>query len=139
MSLAMCTSAFAQQAEGDWLGTLKTPASELRLAVHIRKDAQGIYQASMDSLDQSALGIRVASVAANNGSLVLEIPDLGARYEARWDATAGQWKGTFIQRGTSLPLNLSPENEHVEGDGGSSRWYGLVVARHAERNSLSLI
>ena len=104
LSVVVCTSASAQEAVGVWVGTLKTPARDLQVAVHIREDAQGHYQASMDSLDQSALGIRVASVAANNVSLVLEIPDLGARYEARWDATAGQWKGTFIQRGTSLPL-----------------------------------
>jgi hypothetical protein len=108
MSLMTCGFASAQEAEGDWIGILKTPARNLRVAFHIHKDAQGKLMATMDSLDQSALGVPVASVTANGGSLVLVMPDLGARYEGKWDPGADQWKGVLNQRGATVPLDLSP-------------------------------
>ena len=102
-----CGSALAQEVAGDWLGTLKAPVGDLRLAVHIKKDADGQYQASMDSLDQGAFGIPVDQVSADAGVLVLDISRIGARYEARWDAAAREWRGQFQQRGMTVSLTLA--------------------------------
>lgn len=127
LSVVVCTSASAQEAVGVWVGTLKTPARDLQVAVHIREDAQGQYQASMNSLDQGAFDIPVALVSANSGSLVLDIPDLGTRYEAKWDPSTSQWIGIFNQHGTAMPLNLSPDRAAASADADlDGDWSGIL-------------
>lgn len=46
----------AQDISGDWQGPLTTPMGELRLVLHISKQADGTYKGTMDSPDQSTMG-----------------------------------------------------------------------------------
>ena len=116
LGFVACGSASAQDVVGIWVGMLKTPARDLQVAVRIHADAPGHYQASMDSLDQGVFDIPIASVSANSGSLVLEIPSAGTRYEAKWDPGTSQWIGIFSQRGTPMPLNLSLDRAAPSAD-----------------------
>jgi len=46
----------AQDISGDWQGPLTTPMGELRLVVHVTKQADGTYKGTMDSPDQNSNG-----------------------------------------------------------------------------------
>jgi pimeloyl-ACP methyl ester carboxylesterase len=96
--------------QGDWLGTLSFNGVNLRLAFHF-KEAAGNLSATMDSLDQGAKGIPVDHVSLKNGKLSLEIMALHASYTAKLDGNL--LKGTFIQGGASLPLELKQTDEPV--------------------------
>ena len=64
----------AQDIAGNWQGTLKpAPGAQLHLLIHISKTTDGSLKATMDSLDQDALGkaaTRVATVGAVLGTRV---------------------------------------------------------------------
>jgi CubicO group peptidase (beta-lactamase class C family) len=106
--IALPAAASAQDAKGDWAGTLEVNASvRLRLAVHIATNDSGTLAGTVDSLDQQALGMPVANLAATSGTLSFDVPAVKGHYEATWnDATRG-WSGTWSQLGKVWPLALS--------------------------------
>jgi len=102
--------AAAQTATGRWSATLQaTPTVRLPLVVHIRAGEDGALIGTMDSLDQGALGIPLADIAAAGATLSFNVPAVGGRYEGRWNASAGSWAGNWTQGGTSWPLILVAE------------------------------
>lgn len=109
LSLMLAPTAFAQEAKGDWAGTLEvTPGSKLRLAVHISAAADGALKGTMDSLDQGAFGIPLAEIAASPTKLTFTVPAVAGRYDASWDPAAKRWSGTWTQSGITWPLVFSP-------------------------------
>ncbi len=83
-------------------------AVKLRLAVHIRRDANGALEGTLDSLDQNANGLPLAAVTAAADTLAFTVPVINGSYSAKWDAAAGQWVGEWRQAGMGLPLILAP-------------------------------
>jgi pimeloyl-ACP methyl ester carboxylesterase len=111
VALLGATAARAQTVAGDWLGGLvQSPASTLRLAVHLRKAADGGYGGSVDSLDQAVYGLPISDVkvAADTLSFAVAIKAAPASYQARWDAATGRWVGKWTQGGQPMDLVLSP-------------------------------
>lgn len=101
-------AAGAQDAKGDWAGTLQVNATvELRLAVHIRATQSGALTGSFDSLDQQALGMPLANLTATAGRLSFDVPAVKGRYEATWNDGTKSWSGTWSQLGQNWPLSLS--------------------------------
>jgi len=101
-------AASAQEAKGDWAGTLEVNVStKLRIAVHIAVAENGALTGTLDSLDQQALGMPLANLTAAAGSLSFDVPAVKGRYEARWNDTAKSWSGTWSQLGQSWPFSLS--------------------------------
>jgi uncharacterized protein len=98
--------AWAENPRGDWSGTLRTAAGNLRLQLHIEQDAEGRYSGVMDSVDQGVNGIPILSITEKDGALVLDVASIGARYEGRWSTDRLQWEGTWQQGDASLPLNF---------------------------------
>lgn len=90
---------------GDWTGTLDAGGVRLRLAVHIVKGADGGFRATLDSLDQGAMGIPVDTVTLDGNALKLELKALRATYEAILSADGRELTGQWKQSST-LPLNL---------------------------------
>lgn len=90
---------------GTWLGTLNAGTVKLRIAFHITANARG-YTATMDSLDQGAKGLPVASLTREGANLMMTMPALGAKYEGTIAADAASIHGTFQQGGALLPLTL---------------------------------
>ncbi len=93
---------------GTWEGALSVPGGELPVVFHIEQaeGAQGeeALAATMDSPQQGATGIPVATVAFDGDSLRLEVPAIGGAYAgAVRDDTI---RGTWTQMGQSLPLTL---------------------------------
>jgi len=99
----------AQEAKGDWEGTLQVnPAIKLRLAVHVTAATDGKLAGTMDSIDQGGFGIPLAAVTETDGALSFDVPAVAGRYEAKWDPATKGWAGTWRQNGMSWPLALAP-------------------------------
>jgi hypothetical protein len=107
LSLFATLSANAQTVEGDWQGTLKAGATEFRLVLHVTKDEKGVLKATLDSLDQNAMGIPVTSISFNDAVLKFEIQSINGVYQGKANADRTIIAGTWSQGGGSLPLELT--------------------------------
>jgi fermentation-respiration switch protein FrsA (DUF1100 family) len=105
-ALAASFPALAQDVTGDWQGTLKVGAIELRLIVHITKGDDGTLKATMDSIDQGAKGIPISSISAKDSKLTFTSEAIHGSYEGEVNKEATEIKGTFTQ-GTPHPLDLA--------------------------------
>jgi pimeloyl-ACP methyl ester carboxylesterase/CRISPR/Cas system CMR-associated protein Cmr5 small subunit len=94
----------AQDITGKWNGLLKVQGMELTLVFHISK-VDSAYSSVMDSPDQKAFGISTSSTSFKNSTLIIEIAELGARYQGQYNE--GVFEGTFYQVNQSFPLNLT--------------------------------
>jgi pimeloyl-ACP methyl ester carboxylesterase len=92
---------------GDWQGPLVTPGGELRLAVHITRDAAGKLAATFDSVDQGAMGLRIESVTLTGDKVRFELKAPPAGFEGTLSADGSQIRGNWLQGGASLPLMLT--------------------------------
>src|SRR5581483_9132391 len=102
--------ALAQSApdlSGIWLGNLDAGAVSLRTGLNFRRLPHGSYSATFDSYDQGALDIPVEQVKVDGRHVYIEAPALQATYDAELSADGKTLKGTFKQRGISLPLTLT--------------------------------
>lgn len=105
----LAAPAAAQEARGDWQGTLQvTPQQALPLVIHIRDGEDGKLAGTMDSPAQGAFGIPLAEIVATPEKLAFTVPAVTGSYDASWDAASGTWKGTWRQSGLSWPLAFAP-------------------------------
>jgi hypothetical protein len=104
----------AQAVEGDWEGTLKAGAAEFRLAVHVKKDDKGGLKATLDSVDQGAMGIPVSSISFSDGALKFAMDGIQASYEGKLDAGRNIISGNWSQGGASLPLDFARPKPRAE-------------------------
>ncbi len=101
----MSTAAQAQDVVGDWTGVLNAGGAQLSLSLHITKAANGSLHATLDSLDQGAMGIPVQSVTVKGAKLALDIPAVHGSYEGTVGADGDSIHGTLTQV-LSLPLDF---------------------------------
>jgi uncharacterized protein len=95
----------AQNIVGDWQGTLKAGGAELRLVLHIAKNADGSFKATLDSIDQGANGIPVTSISLKDSKLSFTVDAVHGTYDGKVTADANEISGTWTQ-GQPLPLNF---------------------------------
>jgi hypothetical protein len=107
LSILFAASSQAQTVVGDWQGTLKAGGAELRLVLHITKGDNNALKATLDSVDQNAMGIPVSSITLNNSTLKLELQDIGGSYEGKVNEAGDRIVGSWSQGGSSLPLEFS--------------------------------
>ena len=93
----------AQDITGQWNGVLRVQGVNLRIVFHINKTGE-VYMSTMDSPDQGANGIPVATTTFNGSKLSLAIPTAGVLYEG--ELKADSIVGTFNQGGISLPMTM---------------------------------
>ena len=98
----------AQDITGQWNGVLSVQGMNLRIVFHITK-TDNSYTSTMDSPDQKAAGIPVATTTFDGSKLSLSVPNLGLLYEGEFktDSIAG----TFKQGELLLPLTLQKATE----------------------------
>lgn len=89
--------------DGDWLGTLESGTGKLRLVLHITNTDQGLT-ATMDSLDQSAMGLLVTTITRTGSSLKFQMNAIGGTYDATISKDLSALDGTWSQAGKSFPL-----------------------------------
>jgi hypothetical protein len=91
---------------GDWQGALDTGSGSLRIVVHIAKDKNGKLTATMDSPDQSAIGIAVTSIGFKQPDLHFEVEPIGGAYDGKINQDATEIAGNWKQGSASLALTL---------------------------------
>ena len=75
--------AFAEEAAGDWNGLL---AGQLHIVVHVAKDADGHYGATLESPDQGSFVLPADQVVVDADHLGFRIPRIGGSYAGTWNA-----------------------------------------------------
>jgi non-heme chloroperoxidase len=95
----------AQDIAGDWQGTLKTGAANLRLVLQISKDSDGGWKAMLFSLDQGTEGMAANSVTLKGSTLTVKLDALRGTYEGKLSADGSSIDGTWTQ-GPPLPLEF---------------------------------
>jgi hypothetical protein len=93
------------QIAGDWQGTLNAGGVQLRLALHVAAAKDGSLTATLDSLDQGAIGIPVSSIDLRQTQLTLGVPAVGGTYSGTVNKDATEIDGTWSQ-GQPLTLNF---------------------------------
>lgn len=93
------------QVTGDWQGTLHAGGTELRLVLHITAGKDAALAATLDSVDQSAFGIPVTTVALKESRLALTVDAVHGTYEGTVNKDATEIDGTWTQ-GQPLELNF---------------------------------
>lgn len=100
-------AAWAQHIAGEWNGRLTVGVTTLRIEVTITRAADGSLSGTMASPDQGPGDLKLSDVTFAGTDLSFAVPSIDGRYEAHWDAAAGNWAGKWTQ-GVALPLVLSP-------------------------------
>ena len=91
--------------DGAWMGTLDLGATRIRLVFHITNMEDGLM-ATMDSPDQGANGLPVTTVTRNGSSLVMEMKQIGGKFEGKIGADLTTIDGTWTQGGRTWALVL---------------------------------
>ncbi len=105
--------AFAQDIAGDWQGTLNAGGTELRLVLHVTKAADGSLKSTLDSVDQNANGIPVASTTLKGSDFSLDVQAVHGTYEGKVAADGKTISGTWSQ-GQALPLEFKRASAPVK-------------------------
>ena len=87
-AVSLSAPAAAQDAVGDWIGTLEVGGTKLRLAVHIQRGPDGTLAGTVDSLDQGSFGIPLGSIVVEGGRLTIALPVISGSYTGEWDEAA---------------------------------------------------
>jgi dienelactone hydrolase len=106
LGLAASAPALAQSpedVEGVWRGTLDVQVAQLRLELHVEAEGEAL-SAYMITVDQGGQRIPIESVSWDGETLRVDIPAIGASYEAGLSGP-DTLDGTFTQR-APYPLEL---------------------------------
>ena len=87
---------------GDWLGTIKAGAVELRVALHVKRENNKLV-ATFDSIDQGANGLPIDSFDVEGNAVAFAMKRIGASYKGTIDAKGDKIEGTWSQ-GVDIPL-----------------------------------
>ena len=90
---------------GDWQGALSAGGSQLHLILHIAATKDGSLTATLDSIDQGAMGIPVTSITLKDSKLSLTVDAVHGAYEGTINKDATGIDGTWSQ-GQPLELNF---------------------------------
>ena len=111
LALANALTATAQaDLIGSWTGKLDLGVAKLTLVFHL-KQADGRVKVTMDSPDQSAMGIPCTNDFLSYDSLAVSVKSINASYSGR--LKDAKIVGTFKQNGLSLPLVLAKGTEEL--------------------------
>jgi hypothetical protein len=108
IACAIAAPAFAQDAVGKWVGTVKAPGQDLPIIVVIAKDGAGKLSATLESTSQAPGVLLAADTVANEGDkLSLTFDRIMGDYKATWNAEAKVWVGTWTQAATPMKLTMT--------------------------------
>ncbi len=90
---------------GHWQGSLRpAPVMELRLALEIKKSADGTYAGTMVSLDQGSARLPISALTENSGAIQMKLASIGGVFDGRLSADGSEISGEWQQAGPKLPL-----------------------------------
>ena len=105
LAMLLGTTLRAQDIAGDWQGTLKDGAQELRIVLQIAKGDNGGWKATMYSIDQTTDAIPINSTALEGSNLKLTVDAVQGTYAGKLSTDGNSIAGTWTQ-GAPLPLTL---------------------------------
>jgi putative CocE/NonD family hydrolase len=117
----------AQTIVGDWNGLLDLGGAQLRLVLHVAETDDGL-SATIDSPDQGAFGMPVATISLQDETLAFELPDLQVTYRGTVMADYTSIDGTFTQAGQRFPMVLT--REAIDAPPGSDTWARARLTKH---------
>lgn len=94
--------------EGTWSGQIKIPGSPLAFVIHI-SEVEGELQATADSPDQGATGLKVDKIMLKDGEINFNMVKLGVSYKGQLNQNLSEIEGKFSQGGMIFELNFSQE------------------------------
>jgi pimeloyl-ACP methyl ester carboxylesterase len=94
----------SQSIEGNWLGTLETGSTKLRIGLKLAKSASGALSGTLDSIDQSANDLPLSGIEQRGAAVKFALTAASASYEGSLNADGSEMAGTWRQGGGSLPL-----------------------------------
>lgn len=106
LSALFATGLYAQDVVGDWMGTIKTPVTDLRIALHITKGDNGGLKATLDSVDQGANGLIASSVKLENSQLSFDVDIVQGHYAGKVTQDGKAISGNWSQ-GQEMPLDFT--------------------------------
>lgn len=109
--------------EGNWAGSLQAGDAVLHLVLHVSKSPDGVFKATIDSLDQGVYGIEVTSLTQNDSDVRFSVSSVGAQFEGKFSADHSAIEGTWSQGNVGLPLAF-----HRQAAGSGAKKPGDAVA-----------
>jgi hypothetical protein len=100
------SAAVSKALEGNWEGSLDTPNGTLRLVVHFQNQPDNTVKASIDSLDQNAMGLPLTDVIQKESAVEFQLRIAGGGFKGTMNKEGTQLVGDWTQGGGSLPLTL---------------------------------
>jgi hypothetical protein len=91
---------------GDWYGTLNTPVGDLRIVLHVAQ-ADGNVTATLDSIDQGAMGIPSTASRLDGNKVMFEFARVRGKLEGEANADATELTGTWTQGPGTLPVKFT--------------------------------
>jgi pimeloyl-ACP methyl ester carboxylesterase len=92
--------------DGDWDGVLDINGTQLRLALHVKTTPADGTTATLDSIDQNALGAPVSAISREGPHVRLELKTLAAIFDGALEHGDQTIAGRWTQGSLSLPLTL---------------------------------
>ena len=113
----LCGILCAQDITGDWQGTLKLPAAEIRVTFAIEKSIDGGWKATEFTLDGGSNGVAVDSVTLQGSNLKLTFGRIPGTYEGTISQDGTSIAGTWTQdRPVPLDLELRAKQSSRQAD-----------------------
>lgn len=91
---------------GRWQGKLEVSGQQLRIVFDVNESEKGGLEATMDSPDQGATGIPIATTAVEDGALRLEVQVINATYAGQLGDEGKSIAGEWRQSGYTFPLTV---------------------------------
>ena len=88
--------------EGDWKGTLQIQQAKLRVVLHIVKQADGSFSATLDSPDQGAKDIPANAIQYAPPKVKIQWQGIGGLFDGTLEN--GKLSGTWQQGAAKIPL-----------------------------------
>lgn len=104
------TSALSQDLSGVWHGIAKTPDNKDITFVFLLEKNGEVYTSTMAVPTFNVAGIKPKATSFEEGTLLIDAPDLGMKYEGIWNETTHQFEGDYNEGSVKLVLNLKKGN-----------------------------
>ncbi len=93
--------------DGDWAGVLDINGAQLRLALHVKTTPAEGTKATLDSIDQNALGIPVSVISREGPHVRLELKALAATFDGTLEPGNQTIAGKWTQSSTQLAADTA--------------------------------
>lgn len=109
--------------EGNWAGSLEAGDAVFHLVLHISKTEDGIFKATIDSLDQEVYGIEVTALTQNDSDVRFSVPSVGVQFEGKFSGDHAGIQGVWSQGNVGLALSF-----HRQAAGAGAKKPGDAIA-----------